>query len=648
MSKIRLVVLFVILVVATSCASVYAKKITLDPNLPGKQKPSDQGQADVRLSQKITYDSGYKRLYAVAEDLTQLSGVYIVCGSSKKDWRVRDVPVVICVKDMPLGKLLKTITDTTHTRLTADKIGDDPKLSYRIYRSIREETEIDSYFQRAKDADLEQIKWRWDAMVAYGKSDNELPGISKETKLLAKLIASLGPDAKSKMLNYETLQISGSNPATQKITDELYMLHLKELQSRVNTDAEVYVPTREDKDNVSFRIKLQEQSDSIGLSLGFHPIAMGEHTYSCNSIDIYEARSLPEKGFKLPAYPADIKRLKPRDDMQNPDMVFLDKYKDGDWNRPLLKDKKFDLIKPKDKKDFTLADIMREISAISGCNIVVEDFISQRAYTSQLIDGMFKKDTTIADTLRHENFGGWKLYSWFFNEEEKLMVGCVDDWRRWHRAMLSEEYMDSLKTKIDGPGVDVDDVVHFGSLSIDSYYDWIQCKDLECLANTGSSHEALWLLYDALQSGDKLLAKSDNGLPLAKFDCSWITGFCYEQRKQEISVIEFTKRSDTEKQKLADDLELKNRIMLDPQVISTIVMRVQQKPATYRSVTRFVPNGTSSKSEKIPEGMKLYNYNMVIDFKIDGEDRNMEIKGPHAAFPIWSAKREAEILKGSK
>jgi ABC-type molybdate transport system permease subunit len=71
--------------------------------------PDDE--VDPRLSQKITYDSGYKRLHAVIEDIARTSKVSIACGQSTKDWRVRDIPVVVCVKDMPLGKLLQGLEE---------------------------------------------------------------------------------------------------------------------------------------------------------------------------------------------------------------------------------------------------------------------------------------------------------------------------------------------------------------------------------------------------------------------------------------------------------------------------------------------------------------------------------------------------------
>ena len=68
------------------------------------------------------------RLKTVIEDLSSTTGVKISCGKTKDDWRVRDIPVVVCVKDMPLGKVLRAIADATHNSsicFTAKLLRDD-------------------------------------------------------------------------------------------------------------------------------------------------------------------------------------------------------------------------------------------------------------------------------------------------------------------------------------------------------------------------------------------------------------------------------------------------------------------------------------------------------------------------------------------
>ena len=90
----------------------FADKTTVDPNTV--QKPAPAEIADKRLDQKITYESLDKRLHSVLDDLTAMTGVTVRCGDSKNDWQVRDLPLVVCARDLPLGKLLRTIADCTH------------------------------------------------------------------------------------------------------------------------------------------------------------------------------------------------------------------------------------------------------------------------------------------------------------------------------------------------------------------------------------------------------------------------------------------------------------------------------------------------------------------------------------------------------
>jgi hypothetical protein len=178
MRVISAVLIALILALAMPSSAFAVGKVTVDPNAPGVQRPvTSNDDIDKRLAKKITYDSGYKRLHVVANDLAKLSGVSIACGQNPKDWRVRDIPVVVCVKDMPLGKLLRATADATHTRIALEKVGNDPIKHYRIYRRRKEEQAIENLISARHEAKLAQVQWQWDALVAYGKSGKEIPGV---------------------------------------------------------------------------------------------------------------------------------------------------------------------------------------------------------------------------------------------------------------------------------------------------------------------------------------------------------------------------------------------------------------------------------------------------------------------------------------
>lgn len=646
MNKLAFKCIFAFMFLCSSVSLFAYGKITIDPNAPGVQKETSAQTSDPRLLQKVTYDSGYKRLNVVASDLTKLTGVSIVSGNGRNDWRVRDIPVVVCVKDMPLGKLLRAIADATHTRVALDRIGNDPEKCYRIYRRYKEEKEIDTLLQKEHDAYYEKAKWQWDALAAYGKSDKDIPGVSKQTKLIAKLIASLGNDAKNKLLNYDTLKINGNNPSTHNITDNLYMLQFNEECNAVDENGkriwdESYDPTRDDMDNVTFSTKLQDDGSYVNLNFEFAPVTIAKDRMFMRSISVDDTKNLIDSGLNLPPCPADFDTPEPKDDMKNSDMTYLDRYNDG-WSRPIL-NQKIDLAKPVGRNDRTLADLARAIQNATGMNVVMEDFFSQNISSDKKIDDVLYKNTTISEALRYTDF----CNDWFIDEKNKLLVGWVYDWRLHHRDLVSEDYISSLKTKLNGEGLQLEDIIHMGCLSSGAYNDWFQeSKDFPSLSYSGNTNTPLWQLYDSLDSQYKQQAKSKDGLPLAKLDISFVSSVLSEQKKRYIAPTEFTKTSDEERQKIDAENDKKLKAFSDPSIISTMVMRVEQKQSVnQRTVLKNKDGNVEITSKQIPSDLKLYQYSISVDYNIDGENYKINEDGPEYAFPLYSPEREDEILK---
>ena len=195
------------------CTPSFAARITVDPNSPVAHLSSEQipqTVVDTRLNQKITYTATGKRLQAVLEEISDISGVGVNCGINRSDWRVRDLPLVVIVKDISLGKLLRTIADSTHLLLSSYKAKD--KLIYRIWRDKSRKKQLDDYFQNQRNTKLAQINWEWDAWVKLGQMPE--PDIrnrlSKQTagkpaemeKIIstAKLMTLLPNDTRERML----------------------------------------------------------------------------------------------------------------------------------------------------------------------------------------------------------------------------------------------------------------------------------------------------------------------------------------------------------------------------------------------------------------------------------------------------------------
>ena len=122
MRNISWLIAVVLLSSAAATQRAWGEKITVDQNTPEARSATEErsSKVDVRLAQKVTYEGGYKRLHNVAEDLSAITGVKIRAGRSSKDWRVRDIPLVVCVRDLPLGKLLHALADCAHVKLAAE------------------------------------------------------------------------------------------------------------------------------------------------------------------------------------------------------------------------------------------------------------------------------------------------------------------------------------------------------------------------------------------------------------------------------------------------------------------------------------------------------------------------------------------------
>jgi hypothetical protein len=261
--------------------------------------PAVEQTTDPRLDQKMTYDSGYKRLHTVTDELSKQTGVNICSGNSDKDWRVRDIPVVAYVKDMPLGKLLKAIADATHTSLTAEKPRDGSEIRYRIYRTSQEQSAIDSDLQARGDDQMASAVWEWDALAAYGKTQ-EAPGLPRRTWLIGRLISSLGPSARDRMLNGDTFRFSVNDASVKEIVEELY--HILWQQEKDDPD-EKYEPTSDDMEDTALKIKLVDAGDSFTrLDMCFGPMRYGERHFGTWH-GLQEGRSLREKFPAGPPFP---------------------------------------------------------------------------------------------------------------------------------------------------------------------------------------------------------------------------------------------------------------------------------------------------------------------------------------------------------
>lgn len=625
----------VILPCAISVSAGAASKVTTDPNVHGSTvgSPTDQTTADKQLARKIAYESGYTRLHTAADELTKLTGVQIRAGSSTKDWQIRDIPLVICVKDLPLGELLSAIADSTHTLLSSRTL-DSGEKAYRFYRNKRLQDEIDGKLQAAQEKQYEQIEWAWDALLKLAKSPEAqaeavktYPDIGRGLIAAAELLASTGPDARDRVLSGEAITVDSRNSAQAAIIKEIFIGRWGALNSR-KTQTPLPMPEPEAIAKAEFVIKLKDGGDS-----GYTDVWISTSTMRFGTVGYPYMFGLATSARQLEKLPT--LHLSPRpkseqvanqefDHPSDPKLHALET--DQDWAQPIF-DTKVKMDAPKDKTYIAFADAVTALAKASGLNIVSEDFLSHNWNYKGQYDGLFGVETAPSMLLRKKAGAEWPTSSWFHDSDAKLLVGWAKThglWRKSHRNLVPESTILSLTNKLDTSGTELDDVLPILSLTQEQRDEWLlNNRDTMWLMVALWHDRPLWQLYNSLNADNKVLAKSEGGLPLAALDTTGTIAFLRDKIAQEqAQAVSETSKTGEEKPPL-----------LDPVVLRTAVMRIKSVPAT----TQRVGDGAWHRALH-------HSYVMQIEYEKDGQKATLSTSDLGLSLPVYSSKRENELM----
>lgn len=625
---------------------VVAEAITSSGSSPTLLQLSDVN--DSHLAPKITYDSGYKRLHSVASDLTSICGVNIVAGKTEDDWRVRDIPLVVCVKDMPLSKLLQAIADATHCCCIPETdSGNTGKISYRIYRRAAEQAKIDDYMVQARERELNKAKWAWDAMAALGKKITP-PGNDQQLWLISKLVSTLDAKAKTRLFSGKAILIHGTDPAQRKTFAQLYKNVWSNMPQYVHLQTQ---PSQSEIDSATLAFELRDTGyyRSIAICVTMDPLIHGQN------VDSWKIEIAPDtlKQYCDSSFPRYPESYIYKGALEISGMSTLPW--NTDWDQPYLK-AKFDIQKPADTKHPTFADLVQNIARASGCNIVTEDFISNLDYGFVPIHSTFRKNTSVSETLRSLNsLVSERIYTWFSNDNDRLLIGWAGfgfgtHWQEYHAGLLPENYLNSLHSKYDNSGLDLDDLVHLSSITsnigngaynnADSFAMWVgHAIDFWILSNSNISSSGFWRIYDSLSPSNKLLAKSEKGFPLSKLDPTLI--------EKTLRMCRLGETNDTMlySWKL-EEIRAMMSVLTDPSVISTMVMFIIKSPASEmndRSTSE--DYGVEMDEEEAVKALGLTDYRMLIRYKANGENCEAHLSKLGIAFPARSFERENQLLK---
>lgn len=625
-----------------------AGKVSVDPN--AARKPAVlKDAADARLDQKVTVQFAGVRLHTVLEQLSASTGVTIRCARNKNEWQVRDLPVFVSAKDIPLGKMLRSIADSSHLVLTSSRVAD--VVSYRIWRDLGKERLMTECTAASDNNAKARDMWAWDALVKLADAPDSVWNVPsadekqreqmEDVRDVSKLLTHLDPDARQKVYDHQTVSLAAKDlpglawkpleNAARRCWDSCKDLREKHIRNN---------PGSTDIPNDLSPQDLEKASLSLYLCPGDTP----DVTVSIRITGLSSSTDLGYYGQAVDrvvaAHGKDLD-IPPRPVVQSADELSRSALSveskdlkalrlDADWDIPLLKTK-LKLDRPKDRKAVTCADILSALSDASGCTIVCEDFYThnrKRDYAD-----VFKPDTTLGGCLKQIG-----RFTWLVREQDKLVIGWADEWYKHAHDLAPESLVNNLIVALSGKGVGIDDFAPVAYLSWDQRWEWIVSSRGMGGARWGTFMELdrpLWQFYSNLSAQDKTLAKSEMGLPLAKFDRMWLSALFKQVNahcQSELSAV--GSASDA------------YQVPTDPDDIGKLVLKINSEIPSAANLPGPEDDLHFPDSKAVPKDFAKRIYYMKIEGDIDGEKREVATGAPlFIYFPAYSPEREAELLK---
>ena len=679
MIRLRILAALTFVILAMPNTATAVGKVSLDPNTAANAKAAPVDDSDKRLLQKVSCDLGYTRLHYVLEELSAKTKVTIRCGASKDDWQTRDLPVVVCAKNIPLGKLLRAIADSTHMDLSAETIDPDKgnqEKVYRVWFSAKSQTELDSYRAEEREAGLAEQNRAWDTLVAGA----DIPGSAVTTagsladailtrQALGRILQSLGPEAKAKAMAGQKIELTLSAYDKPDLFREFYRLAQKD--APVNRSVkDLKPPTEEQMDAATITISASNDSATgqFDVYVRLAPVHNGDSTVTTWHEPLeFAADEIRDRipGAKLPEAEKTVRSYPSPPDHISKDLVRMSLIPEPGEQPAAILSQKVKLDLPKDR-DVTYADVMAALAKASGLTIVSEDFLShrQRVYMAQSMGASLGdessagakktylsplgpnplKEMTVGEVLAMlawPNHRGM-LLDWFVSDKNKLIVGRSTDWLRNHQYMMPESLLTYLRDKANGDGIELDDLSRLSGYTSSQRGNWVrESKDLY-FVNYAVGDEFFWRFYEKLTPPDKAQARSDEGLPLAKYDTVWIADFVKANANKVPTL--YGAMTLEEQRRMKEEADRRVALFTDPEVIRGMVLTIKTKPSSFW--TTFKDDSIGAYTSSIPEGIDRHTYDPVIEGKSkEGQKFSVQLDPLYNAFPIYSPKREAEMAE---
>ncbi len=472
-----------------------------------------QPPADSRLDQKVTLTSTGKRLHTVLDELSAKTGVKIDCGASADDWQVRDIPIVVCAKELALGRLLNTIAASTHLTLAWSEVGGTN--AYTIRRDPETKKSMDSYLSAKHSNNLAVARWSWDVSARLADiPDSDIkvlrssylwaPSKSPLPKAISRLIKVLGPGVRDKVVAGETIRlvIKDLRDPTRKIARTAFVEAARLEHSQLR-DRSTPGPTDDDIDNGYLQFLPDDARDRSDVSIRFLTPLQSDPTQGV----LWGWLSLETIG-TLTGF------VDGHDDIpERPEPPGPPGPRYTDWEAPVWQTKVITSV-PGDGLDLTFGDALAKLSAASGMSIITTDFVSHQP--GAMFGQMGKSKVTLKDCLLPLTY----YVVWSVDKESNLIFGVDRDWPLRQASLVPGMLVDAMDYKMNHDGLSIDDIAEYTRLSASQTKDWrpstrswFQPQDIP-----------IWTLYSFLSEEDKAKAKSDAGLSLAGCDTAELAG----------------------------------------------------------------------------------------------------------------------------
>lgn len=542
--------------------------------------------ADPSLQQLVTIQCTHVRLHTAVREIAEKTGVHIYCGRNEDDWHTRDIPVIVCVKNLPLGKLLKDLATATHLFLRSEKL--EGKWYYRFLPDYKLEKKLKNYFKAVTKASLAQIAWDIDLAARfkdYSASDFKIDPKDAwikhclddpRNKDLSIIFASLSQKQINSALAGNSIRIDANN-ASPELRDAI--LRQKSWPG---------------DHSFSFWVRIDPSSGEACSDADF------------SEID-YAMADLKDKDFPpRPAWP------QPPDDE-----VFNYSY---NWKREIK-------LPASNIKKPVISDLLAAASKAADVNIIGEDFGSYLDGSRPYLNTLFGKKITTGNIF--------SVQDWRPEDGGKTLVGFDTQWIIRHRCLMPEAVYNDLVTRANGSGIELNDALPLADLHVKRMIEWYARGPLKSVTIyfSGTNYDAdkpLWQLYYHLSPDQQAQAATKEGLSLGEIDPSWVQ---YALLTRARLLDPDSGQANTTEYKLA----------CDPEAFANSVLRLNCREIS--AMPRYEWSGPAPSPEMMAymEHERVKCYRLSIQATMDGKP--VQVCTQELRFPVYSSKRVEEIGK---